>query len=121
MNPDDFGAMTAIFDVPLQRRRKPSGHNGLTGDCRHPYRQHGKSGRNSIYAVLKRFRSTMGELMSSRDRAEAMVFDYAMCVDETFLDGMALVSPVWPLYGGQGLCQPRGQLVTRLDEWRYAG
>ena len=44
--PGDFGALTAILDVPSQFRRKPSSHNGLTGDCRHRYRQHGKSGRN---------------------------------------------------------------------------
>ena len=46
LNPGAFGAMTAILDVPSQRRRKPSGHNGFTGDCRHRYRQDGKSGRN---------------------------------------------------------------------------
>ena len=46
LKPDAFGAMTAILDVPAQRRRKPSGHNGLTGDCRHRDPQDGKSGRN---------------------------------------------------------------------------
>ena len=46
LKPDAFGAMTAILDVPAQRRRKPRGHNGLTGDCRHRDPQDGKSGRN---------------------------------------------------------------------------
>ena len=48
LNPGAFGAMTAILDVPAQRRRKPCGHNGLTGDCRHRYLQDGKSGRNIV-------------------------------------------------------------------------
>ena len=46
LKPDAFGAMTAILDVPAQRRRKPRGHNGLTGDCRHRDPQDGKSSRN---------------------------------------------------------------------------
>ena len=46
LNPGGFGAMTAILDVAAQRRRKPRGHNGLTGDCRHRDPQDGKSGRN---------------------------------------------------------------------------
>ena len=47
LKPDAFRAMTAILDVPEQRRRKSSGHNGLTGDCRRRYLQGGKSGRNN--------------------------------------------------------------------------
>ena len=49
LKPDAFGAMTAILDVPAQRRRKPRGHNGLTGDCRHRDPQNGKSGRNNKF------------------------------------------------------------------------
>ena len=48
LNPGAFGAMTAILDVPAQRRRKPRGHNGLTGDCRHRDPQDGKFGRNQV-------------------------------------------------------------------------
>ena len=48
LKPDAFGAMKAILDVPAQRRRKPRGHNGLTGDCRHRDPQDGKSGRNNV-------------------------------------------------------------------------
>ena len=48
LNPGGFGAMTAILDVPAQRRRKPRGHNGLTGDCRHRDPQDGKSSRNAF-------------------------------------------------------------------------
>ena len=48
LKPDAFGAMTAILDVPAQRRRKPRGHNGLTGDCRHRDPQDGKSSRNAF-------------------------------------------------------------------------
>ena len=44
--PGTFGAMTAILEVQLRRRRKPNGHKGLKGDCRHRYRQDGKSSRN---------------------------------------------------------------------------
>ena len=46
LKPDAFGAMTAILDVPAQRRRKPRGQNGLTGDCRQRDPQDGKSSRN---------------------------------------------------------------------------
>ena len=46
LNPGGFGAMTAILDVPAQRRRKPRGHNELTGDCRHRDPQDSKSSRN---------------------------------------------------------------------------
>ena len=53
LKPDAFGAMTAVLDVPAQRRRKPRGHNGLTGDCRHRDPQDGKSGRNSVCAVVQ--------------------------------------------------------------------
>ena len=52
LKPDAFGAMTAILDIPAQRRRKPRGHNGLTGDCRHRYPRDGKPGRKSTVAVL---------------------------------------------------------------------
>ena len=55
LKPGAFGAMTAILAVPLQRRRKPSGHNGLMGDCRHRYWQDGKSGRNSALEILLLF------------------------------------------------------------------
>ena len=58
LKPDAFGAMTAILDVPAQRRRKPSGHNGFTGDCRHRYRQHSKSGRNKINVAFNRLLTT---------------------------------------------------------------
>ena len=51
LNPGGFGAMTAILDVRSRWRRKPGTLNGLTGDCRHRYRQDGKSGRY-VYAVL---------------------------------------------------------------------
>ena len=47
LNPGGFGAMTAILDVRSRWRRKPGTLNGLTGDCRHSYRQDGKSGRNN--------------------------------------------------------------------------
>ena len=46
LNSGGFGAMTAILDVRSRWRGKPGTLNGLTGDCRHRYRQDGKSGRN---------------------------------------------------------------------------
>ena len=61
LKPDAFGAMTAILDVPAQRRRKPRGHNGLTGDCRHRDPQDGKYGRNNEL-----------DGVASRDRANQM-------------------------------------------------
>ena len=44
LNPGGFGAKTAILDVRSRWRGKPSTLNGFTGDCRHGYRQDGKSG-----------------------------------------------------------------------------
>ena len=46
LNSGDVGAMTAILDVRSRRWRKPSTRKELTGDCRHRYRQDGRSGRN---------------------------------------------------------------------------
>ena len=46
LKPGAIGAMTAVLDVPMQRRQKLSGPKGLTGDCRHDYRHDGKPGRN---------------------------------------------------------------------------
>ena len=46
LNPGGFGAKTAILDVRSGWRRKPGTLNGLTRDCRHRYRQEGKSSRN---------------------------------------------------------------------------
>ena len=50
LKPNAFDAMTAILDVPTQRRRKPSGYDGLTGDCRIPIpaRWQIKQKRNSM-------------------------------------------------------------------------
>ena len=50
LKPGAIGAMTAVLDVPMQRRQKLSGPKGLTGDCRHRYRPDGKESRNVLEA-----------------------------------------------------------------------
>ena len=80
LNQCAFGAMTAILDVSSQRRRKPSGHNGLKGDRRHRYRQDGKSGRNSAFSIMGQVPDSVQAGFSAwpaswRDSADAPLHD----------------------------------------------